>query len=58
LPFQTYKGGIVTSEACLKGTNHAITAVGYGTRASDGLKFFIVKNSWGAGFGEGGYIRI
>jgi cathepsin L len=36
---------------------HAVTAVGYGT-ASDGSKYWLMKNSWGASWGEGGYVRI
>lgn len=58
LPFQTYKNGIIDSAACLKGTNHAITAVGYGTRASDNMNYWIVRNSWGPEWGEAGYVRI
>jgi len=58
LPFQTYSSGIIDSAACLKGTNHAITAVGYGVRASDNMQYFIVKNSWGSTWGEAGYVRI
>jgi len=37
--------------------NHAVQLVGYGTDATDG-DFWIVRNSWGTGWGEGGYIRL
>jgi len=37
--------------------NHAVQLVGYGSDATDG-DFWIVRNSWGAGWGEGGYIRL
>jgi len=37
--------------------NHAVTLIGYGTDPSEG-DFWLVKNSWGASWGEGGYIRL
>jgi len=40
--------------------NHAITAVGYGydTVGGEKVEYYIVKNSWGPGWGEEGYVRI
>jgi C1A family cysteine protease len=49
--WQSYKGGIFDT-TCGKQLNHAILAVGY----TD--KYYIVKNSWGASWGEQGYIFI
>jgi len=36
--------------------NHAVQLVGYGSQG--GRDYWIVRNSWGAGWGEGGFIRI
>eukprot|EP01060_Flectonema_neradi_P024311 TRINITY_DN32_c1_g2_i4.p1 TRINITY_DN32_c1_g2~~TRINITY_DN32_c1_g2_i4.p1 ORF type:complete len:318 (+),score=89.09 TRINITY_DN32_c1_g2_i4:53-1006(+) len=49
--FQTYRGGIL-SNCQGKTLDHAVLIVGY---APD---YWIVKNSWGASWGESGYIRI
>ncbi|KAI5447812.1 hypothetical protein KIW84_015312 [Lathyrus oleraceus] len=53
--FHAYKGGIY-SGSCGKFINHAVTIIGYGE--SEGMKYWLIKNSWGKGWGENGYMRI
>uniref|UniRef100_A0A0D3FT10 Peptidase C1A papain C-terminal domain-containing protein n=1 Tax=Oryza barthii TaxID=65489 RepID=A0A0D3FT10_9ORYZ len=56
--FQFYKGGVLSgATGCATELDHAITAVGYGV-ASDGTKYWLMKNSWGTSWGEDGYVRM
>jgi len=58
IPMYQYKDGIF--EGCNATTNntlnHAVAVVGYGT--DQGVDYWLIKNSWGADWGENGYIRL
>jgi len=51
--FNSYNGGIMT--ACTNNVNHCVQAAG--VDASSG-GFWQVRNSWGTGWGESGFIRL
>ncbi|MQL77892.1 hypothetical protein Taro_010311 [Colocasia esculenta] len=54
--FRFYSRGVYTGP-CGGIVHHAMTAVGYGATAG-GRKYWVMKNSWGTSWGEGGYMRI
>jgi C1A family cysteine protease len=54
--FHTYTGGVFTNQGSGQ-VNHAIALVGWDdNQGKDGV--WILKNSWGTGWGENGYMRI
>ncbi|KAK1795199.1 hypothetical protein P4O66_010372 [Electrophorus voltai] len=54
--FIMYRSGVYNDRSCSQHVNHAVLVVGYGTL--NGQDYWLVKNSWGTTFGDGGYIRI
>jgi len=52
--FQAYTGGVFNSCDDNHWINHVVTLVGW----SDSQQAWIMKNSWGTGWGAGGYMRI
>jgi len=55
---QLYKKGVFNNWGCGQQLNHGVAAVGYGVDQASGKMFYKVRNSWGSGWGENGYIRF
>ncbi len=57
--FLTYKEGIYhrTEDAFKFNGQHVVKIVGW-DRQGDGNEFWIVENSWGADWGEEGYVKV
>lgn len=54
--FEAYSGGCYDVPG--QQVNHLVLIVGYDDRACGGQGAWLIKNSWGPGFGEGGYIWV
>lgn len=55
--FAGYKGGVITN--CTKAAiDHAVLMVAVGTDDDLKVDYYTIKNSWGAKWGEHGYVRI
>ena len=50
--FHAYKNGIYNDRNCNSAPNHAVAVVGYGSN------YWKVRNSWGVGWGDKGYIKM
>ncbi|PNX79179.1 cysteine protease [Trifolium pratense] len=52
-----YRGSEIYSGPCGDVLNHAVAIVGYGVTA-DGMKYWIIKGSWGEEWAESGYMKL
>lgn len=56
--WQFYESGVYSSAACGTNVNQGVQLVGYGTDSASGLNYWLIRNSWGVGWGEAGYLRL
>lgn len=57
--FQMYATGVYSESKCSKTVlDHAVLLCGYGIDPVSNKKFWLIKNSWGEEWGEGGYMRL
>jgi len=57
--FQLYKSGVYYEPTCSSSRlDHGVLAVGYGTDNGTNADYYLVKNSWGTGWGLDGYLMM
>ncbi|KAI4893606.1 hypothetical protein NFI96_028932 [Prochilodus magdalenae] len=65
--WQDYLGGVIQHHCSSRHANHAVLIIGYDTTATvfteetwvqGEVPFWIVRNSWGTSWGDGGYVYV
>lgn len=54
--WQFYTGGVLST--CSDSIDHCVQLVGYDHDATSGLDYWLLRNSWGTGWGESGFIKL
>jgi C1A family cysteine protease len=54
--FQMYTSGVIDLPNCGKSLDHTCLLIGYGT--DSGKQYWTLQNTWGAAWGEKGYVRV
>lgn len=58
-PFVIHRQGVYSEPTCAgKEVNHAVNIIGWGTDTVTGKDYWIIRNSWNAGWGQEGYAWI
>ncbi|CAG0890411.1 unnamed protein product [Darwinula stevensoni] len=57
--FQFYSKGVYIEPQCSsQNLDHGVLVVGYDVDAETGKAYWLVKNSWGTSWGDGGYVKM
>jgi len=54
--FSYYKSGTIEASQCGTTIDHAVNVIGYGSDSNG--KYWLMRNSWGTGWGENGYMKF
>jgi len=54
--WSTYSSGILTADQCGQNIDHGVQIVGYNGLDKNG--YWVIRNMWGADWGENGFIRL
>jgi cathepsin L len=56
--FQFYSTGVLDDASCGTNLDHGVLLAGYDTDSASKKDYWLVKNSWGASWGDKGYIKF
>lgn len=56
--FENYTGGVFSDPTGATTPEHAVTLDGWGHDSASGKDYWVMRNSWGSWWGEGGWARV